>query len=93
MEQESPGLAPLADLDSLEQWVSERSKRSFDASYPYVFLVMEFLFERHSYDSVLEFFRRRRESADAAANFQAVFGENLGEFQSALDRHLARLLD
>lgn len=87
------GLASLADLDSFEQWVAERKKRGFQASYPYAFLAVEFLMERHSYDRTLEFFRRRRGSADAAANFEAAFGENLGEFQLALDRHLARLLE
>ena len=87
------GLAPLADLDSLEQWVSERKKRSFDASYPYAFLAFEFLIERHSYDLALEFFRRRRESADPAANFKAAFGENLSDFQLALDQHLAKVLE
>jgi hypothetical protein len=89
----SSGLAPLADLDSLEQWVSERKKRGFDASYPYAFLAVEFLMERHSSDRTLDFFHRRRESADAALNFKAAFGESLAEFQSALDRHLAKLLD
>jgi hypothetical protein len=89
----STGLAPLADLDTLEQWIAERKKRGFDASYPYAFLATEFLMERHSYERTLDFFRKRRESADAAANFKAAFGESLGEFQLALDRHLARLLD
>jgi hypothetical protein len=86
------GLAPLADLDSLEQWIAERKKRSFDASYPYAFLAVEFLMQRHSYERTLDFFRRRRESADPATNFKAAFGENLSEFQLALDRHLAELL-
>lgn len=86
------GFAPLVDLDSFEQWVSERKKRGFDASYPYAFLAVEFLMERHSYDRTLDFFRRRRESADAALNFKTAFGESLTDFQSALDQHLAKLL-
>jgi len=86
------GLAQLADLDSLEQWITERKKRSFDAMYPYSFLVTEFLIERHSRDKAIEFFRRRRDSSDAAANFKAAFGEDLSQFQAALDAHLDRLI-
>jgi hypothetical protein len=87
------GLAPLAQMDSFEQWIVARKERGFDAMYPYSFLVLEFLVERHSYRQVLDYFRRHRESGDAAANFSAAFGESVAQFQVALDRHCATLLD
>jgi len=86
------GLAPLRDLDSLDQWAAERRKRGFDASYPYAYLAVDFLIQRHSYERMLEFFRQRRKSSDPAANFQAAFDEDLAQFQAALDVHLARIL-
>jgi len=87
------GLAPLAKLDTFDQWVAERKKRGFDSSYPYAFIVIEFLIERHSYARTLDYFRQRRVSDDPAANFKAVFGESLPQFQAALDVHLHKLLD
>ncbi|TWO72395.1 hypothetical protein FN976_06750 [Caenimonas sedimenti] len=87
------GLAPLADMDTLAQWLLVRQARGFDATYPYAFLATDFLIERHSYDKVLAYFRRHRNSADSQANFVAVFGETLPAFQLALDAHLARTLN
>ena len=86
------GLAPLADMDTLAQWLAVRKARGFDATYPYAFLATDFLIQRHSYDKVLAYFRRHRESPDSRANFEAVFGEALPAFQQALDAHLAQLL-
>jgi hypothetical protein len=87
------GLVPLAQMDSLDQWISVRQDRGFDATYPFAFLVLDFLVERHSYPQVLDYFRRHRDSRDSAANFDAAFGEGLPAFQSALDRHFAKLLE
>lgn len=61
--------------------------------YPYVFLVLDFLVERHSYERTIDFFRRRRGSADAGANFRAAFGESLPEFQAAVDARKAKVLE
>jgi hypothetical protein len=85
-------LAPLAQMDTLSQWIETRRERGFDAMYPYAFLAAEFLIERHSYDAVLAYFRRHRVSPDAAAHFEAVFGETLPQFQQALDAHMAKVL-
>jgi hypothetical protein len=87
------GLVPLAQMDSIDQWISVRKDRGFDATYPFAFLVLDFLVERHSYAQVLDYFRRHRDSRDSAANFSAAFGEGLPAFQAALDRHLAKLLE
>lgn len=87
-----PGLARLAELDTLAQWIEQRRQRGFDASYPYAWLAADFLVQRHSYARVLAYFRAFRSSADADANFAAVFGETLAQFQQALDAHLETLL-
>lgn len=87
-----PGLAPLADMDTIAQWLEVRKARGFDATYPYAFLATEFLIERHSYDKVLVYFRLHRDSPDAQANFAAAFGEGVPAFQQALDAHIAQLL-
>jgi hypothetical protein len=87
------GPVPLAQMDSIDQWISVRKDRGFDATYPFAFLVLDFLVERHSYARVLDYFRRHRDSSDPAANFSAAFGEGLPAFQAALDRHLAKLLE
>jgi len=86
-------LAPLAQMDTLAQWITTRRERGFDAMYPYSFLAVEFLIERHSYDAVLSYFRRHRASPDAPAHFEAAFGETLAQFQQALDQHMATLLN
>lgn len=88
----SSGLALLAEMDTLAQWLQVRQARGFDATYPYAWLATDFLIERHSYDKVLAYFRRHRASADAQANFEAAFGETLAAFQQALDAHVERVL-
>ncbi|MBI2768749.1 MAG: hypothetical protein HYX47_03960 [Burkholderiales bacterium] len=86
------GLVALARMDSLDQWLKVRQERGFNATYPFAYLVTEFLVERHSYAKVLAYFRSYRESRDAVVNFRAAFGEDLADFQKALDAHLAVLL-
>jgi hypothetical protein len=86
-------LPRLRQLDSLEQWITTRNERGFNATYPVAFLTMDYLVERHSFSKTVEYFRRFRDSGDQAANFKATFGEDLESFQGALDRHFARLLE
>jgi hypothetical protein len=87
------GLARLAEMDTLPAWIETRRQRGFDAMYPYAWVVVEFLVQRHSYDAVLTYFRMHRASGDHEANFRAAFGEDLTAFQQALDGHLRQLLD
>jgi hypothetical protein len=87
-----PGLAPLADLDTLAQWVDERERRGFDAAYPYAYLVVDFLIERHSYERVLDYFRRHRAGGEASAHFEAAFGETVAQFQQAVDARMGEWL-
>jgi len=88
------GLLPrLAEVDSMDQWIASRDQRGFDAAYPFAFLVIEVLEERHSRQAVLDYFRRFASSADPAANFRSAFGESLESFQQALDRRFASLLE
>lgn len=89
---DGPGLAPLADLDTLAQWVREREKRGFDAAYPYAYLVTDVLIERHGYERVLDYFRRHRAGGESAVHFQSAFGESMAQFQQALDARLAELI-
>ncbi|HYF16251.1 MAG TPA: hypothetical protein VEA40_00180 [Ramlibacter sp.] len=85
-------LAPLEQLDTLGQWVQARQQRGFDALYPYAYLAVDLLVERHSFDALLDYFRRHRDSADAPAHFEAAFGRPLAQFQQELDQHLEQLL-
>lgn len=85
-------LAPLAQMDTLAQWIETRRERGFDAMYPYSYFAVEFLIERHSYDAALGYFRRHRGSPDAPAHFEAAFGETLAQFQLALEAHMAKVL-
>ncbi|MGV3569625.1 MAG: hypothetical protein ACO1PB_03420 [Ramlibacter sp.] len=86
------GLAPLARMDTLAQWVETRAERGFDATYGLAWLATEFLVERHGYDRVLSFFRLHRDGPDAQAHFRAAFGEDLQQFEAALHAHLDRVL-
>ena len=86
-------LPELRQLDSLEDWITARNARGFKSTYPLSFLVMDYLVERHSLPKVADYFRHFRSSGDPVASFSAAFGEDLGNFQGALDRHLAKLLD
>jgi hypothetical protein len=85
-------LAPLEQLDTLGQWVLARQQRGFDALYPYAYLAVDLLVERHSLQQVLAYFSRHRDSADAQAHFEAAFGRTLAQFQLEFDEHLAQVL-
>lgn len=86
-------LPALRQMDSLEQWILTRNERGFNATYPYVFLITDYLVERHSYPKAVDYFRRFGASEDHVANFKAAFGEDLDNFQAVLDRHFAKLLE
>jgi hypothetical protein len=86
------GLAPLARMDTLAQWVATRAERGFDATYGLAWLATEFLVERHGYDRVLAYFRAHRDGADSDLHFRAAFGEDVARFEAALLAHLDALL-
>lgn len=86
-------LPELRQMDSLEQWILTRNERGFNATYPYSFLIMDYLVERHTYPAVVDYFRRFGSSEDHVANFRAAFGEDLETFQTVLDRHFNQLFE
>jgi hypothetical protein len=86
------GLAALADCDTFEQWVRMRQRLGFDAAYPYMLLVTEFIIERHGYQRTLDYFRAYRTGSDSAGNFRLAFGEDVPDFQRAVDQRMAQLL-
>ena len=87
------GLPRLVGVDTFEQWVATRGKYGFDATYSQSFLAADFLVARHTFARIADFFRRFERSDDAGANFNASFGESIGDFGSALDAHLEKLLN
>ena len=86
-------LPQLRQMDTLEEWILIRSERGFNATYPYVFLITDYLVERHAFYSIVNYFRRFGASDDHVANFNAAFGEDLDKFQAVLDSHFAKLLE
>ena len=54
--------------------------------------VRNLLTHRRSLSAVADYFRRFRRSDNHVAHFSAAFGEELDEFERALDRHLDGLL-
>lgn len=85
-------LPRLAQLDAFAQWIAARTKYGYDATFSLSFLVVEFLIGRHSFNAILDYFRRFRGSANYVGNFNSAFGESLDDFEVELDRHLAQLL-
>jgi hypothetical protein len=93
---EAKGRSPLprlVGLDTFAQWVAARNRFGFDATYSQSFLVADYLIQRHSFDRVMDFFRRFEHSNDPAANFAVAFGESVDEFGRAVDAHLETLLN
>lgn len=86
-------LPRLTQMDTFAQWIDTRRKYGYDATFSLAFLSVDFLMKRHSYRAVLDYFRQFRSSPDYPANFGLAFGESLDDFQEALERYLARLLD
>lgn len=85
-------LPELVQIVSFSEWVEARRKYGFDGTYSLAFLATDFLIKRHSPSAAADYFRRFAQSNDDAANFSAAFGENVSEFERALQRHLEILL-
>ena len=85
-------LPKLVLIVSFSEWVEARQTYGFDGTYSLAFLATDFLIRRHSPLDAADYFRRFEHSDDDAANFHAAFGEDLGNFEHALDRHLDSLL-
>ena len=85
-------LPKLLQVDTFADWAETRKKYGFDATYPLAFLITDFLVERHSFSAVTAYFRLFEKSEDHAANFKLALGEELDEFDRALQPHLDQLL-
>jgi hypothetical protein len=85
-------LPTLAEMNTFPQWIAARTQHGFDATFTQSFIAVELLMQRHSYDAVIDYFRRFRSSTNYAANFRGAFGETVTAFQPLLDEHLKRLL-
>ena len=83
----------LDEMDEFSQWISTRRKYGFTATFSLSFLIVDYLMKRHSHDALLSYFRQFGTSSDYPANFHAAFGESLPDFDVALKKHLAELLD
>jgi len=86
------GLPRLLKVAAFASWVEARKKHGFDATYSLSFLITDFLVRRHSLAATVAFSREFRHSQDPLANFRAAFGEDIDEFERALEPHLEQLL-
>ena len=86
-------LPNLLELNTLPEWIQARKKYSFDATYSLSFLAIDFLVARHDLPAVFNFFRQFQSSSNYRKNFRIAFGEDVPEFRTALEQHLASVLD
>lgn len=84
-------LATLAQMDRFDDWVKVRAARGFNATYPFAFLAVDFLIERHGLSKTLTYFRQFDRNANPALNFTTAFGDTLQGFQIDLNVHLRNL--
>lgn len=80
-----PSLKELAPWDA---WVRFQARRPALPLYPYAFLAVDLLVERHGVDAVLDYFRSFASSDDAEGRFRAAFGATRSDFDAALRARL-----
>lgn len=77
-------LPSLSEMATWNQWVALRETRPELPAYPYAYLAVERLVERHGVEAVLDYFRRFAVSYDAPGIFEWAFGETREQFEVAL---------
>ncbi len=77
-------LPALAELAAWDQWVDLRTTNPRLPVYPYAYLAVDLLVERHGVDAVLDYFRRFAVSNDADGAFRFAFGETRSDLEAAL---------
>ena len=77
-------LPALSELATWDAWVLFQAERPALPLYPYAYLAVDLLVERHGVDAVLGYFRSFTSSNDAEGLFRAAFGGSRGELESAL---------
>jgi len=82
-------LPSLAELATWDAWVRFQAKRPALPLYPYAYLAVDLLVERHGVYAVLGYFRSFTASNDAEGLFRAAFGATRGDFEAALRARLA----
>ncbi len=78
------GLPSLTELATWDAWVRFQAERPARPLYPYAYLAVDLLVERHGVDAVLGYFRSFTASNDAEGLFRAAFGATRSEFEAAL---------
>jgi hypothetical protein len=73
----------LADMVTFPQWVKLNATGVIPA-YPYAFLAVDCLIDRHGVDAVINYFSLFAGAQDRAGNFRTAFGEDLQTFEAAL---------
>ena len=82
-------LPALSELATWDAWVRFQAERPALPLYPYAYLAVDLLVERHGVDAVLGYFRSFTSSNDAEGLFRAAFGETRSELETALRARLA----
>lgn len=86
-----PGrLPPLSELSTWHQWVDLRAARPGLPVYPYSYLAVDLLVERHGVEAVLDYFRRFAVSDDAPRVFAWAFGETREGLEAELSARVGR---
>ena len=89
----APILARRLDLETLgtpRGFTARHLREGSQATYQMTYLLADYLIAREGFGSVVEYFRSFAQRADRRANFQAVFGQPLREFEQEAVVHLAK---
>ena len=77
-------LPSLAEVATWDDWLRLNAVRPAPPLYPYAFLAVDLLVERHGVEAVLGYFRSFTSSNDAEGLFRAAFGGTRSELETAL---------
>ncbi|MHB1046025.1 MAG: hypothetical protein ACYC4P_08415 [Thermoanaerobaculia bacterium] len=82
-------LPALSELATWDAWVRFQAERPALPLYPYAYLAVDLLVERHGVEAVLGYFRSFTSSNDAEGLFRAAFGATRSDLDAALRAELS----
>jgi len=91
-ENRPPSLPPLSQMATVQDWDALSARHGGAMAYGQAFLATDFLIQQHGLASVIEYFRRVSHAVDRLQHFQAIFGEELSDFERAFSTCLEHLL-
>jgi hypothetical protein len=79
-------------MATVRDWDALSAKHGGAVAYGQAFLATDLLIQQQGLASVLEYFRCISHASDRLQHFQAIFGEELSNFERDFSTHLERLL-